>query len=68
MLAVMGAGSIIGGARAIAHNDAQTAQNTKDIADLRTKVEPIPVQLAHIETKLDDLTKFEKARNKGAGD
>jgi len=59
---------ILGGAGAISQGAAQTAQNTKDIAELKGAVGNMPERLARIETKVDDLVAFEKQRRSGAGD
>lgn len=58
---------ILGSVGALSQGAAQTAQNTKDIADLRQQVSTVPERLSRIEQKVDDLTTLEK-RRRGQGD
>lgn len=61
-------GLAMGGASAVSQGAAQTAQNTKDIAELKGEVASVPERLARIEQKVDDLTVMEKRRNTGRSD
>lgn len=69
IIAVVSAlGILTGGATAISQGQAQTTQNTKDIADLKGQLGGVPERLARIEQKVDDLTTLEKRRNSGSGE
>ena len=54
---------VVGGAIDLSKGQSQTAQNSHDIAELKAKIDPVPERLGRIETKLDDLTTFEKRRH-----
>jgi hypothetical protein len=61
-------GIVLGGAGALSQGSAQTTQNTRDIAELKSQFGGVPERLARIEQKVDDLTTIEKRRNSGTGD
>lgn len=67
-LAVTGIIAAAGAVGAFSQGAAQTAQNTKDIAEIKGQIGAMPERLARIEQKVDDLTQIEKRRRGASGD